>query len=266
MAAMSGAWLRKKVRHPWLGGPRRLAMYLATLDCAISNPSLSSQRLQTNAYSVNNNHCPPKQRPQYRPRPIPGKQSEAIVRRLMQYDRRAALLADFDVELADLVPHMSPRRYEAALASLGSYLGFDSDRPEQNFRIGPDVLWRTDAKFDFIIEAKNEKQNDNPLYKKDHAQLLEAEHWLRANYPGRQSVRVSALPEPVADQKATPAGTFALRLADATRLAGAVREMLVEMVSAAGDEPALRERCEELLRSGHLKPDGIGFTVLKPFT
>jgi len=42
IAAMSGAWLRKKVRHPWLGGPRRLTMYLATLDCATSNPSLSS--------------------------------------------------------------------------------------------------------------------------------------------------------------------------------------------------------------------------------
>src|ERR1022692_4319376 len=42
MAAMSGAWLRKKVRHPWLGDPRRLTMYLATLDCATSNPSLSS--------------------------------------------------------------------------------------------------------------------------------------------------------------------------------------------------------------------------------
>jgi hypothetical protein len=42
MAAMSGAWLRKKVRHPWLGGPRRLTMYLVTLDCATSNPSLSS--------------------------------------------------------------------------------------------------------------------------------------------------------------------------------------------------------------------------------
>src|SRR3984957_12530105 len=32
MAAMSGAWLRKKVRHPWLGRARRLTMYLATLD------------------------------------------------------------------------------------------------------------------------------------------------------------------------------------------------------------------------------------------
>src|ERR1700732_3893828 len=42
MAAMSGAWLHKKVRHPWLGGDRRLTMYLATLDCATSNPSLSS--------------------------------------------------------------------------------------------------------------------------------------------------------------------------------------------------------------------------------
>jgi hypothetical protein len=42
MAAMSGAWLRKKVGHPWLCGARRLTMYLATLDCATSNPSLSS--------------------------------------------------------------------------------------------------------------------------------------------------------------------------------------------------------------------------------
>jgi hypothetical protein len=36
--------LRKKVRHPWLGGPRRLTMYLATLDCATSNPSLTVRR------------------------------------------------------------------------------------------------------------------------------------------------------------------------------------------------------------------------------
>jgi hypothetical protein len=35
-------WVRAENRHPWLGGARRLTMYLATLDCAISNPSLSS--------------------------------------------------------------------------------------------------------------------------------------------------------------------------------------------------------------------------------
>src|SRR5258706_15304205 len=42
IAAMSGAWLHRKVRHSWLGGPRRLTMYLATLDWATSNPSLRS--------------------------------------------------------------------------------------------------------------------------------------------------------------------------------------------------------------------------------
>ena len=224
------------------------------------------QRLQTNAFSVNNNHCPPKQRPQYQPRSTPGKQSEAIVKRLMQYERRGSLLADFEDAIADLVVHASPRRYEAALASLGSYLGFESDRPEQIHGVGPDVLWRTDATFDFVIEAKHEKEGENPLYKKDHAQLLEAEHWFKKTYPGRDSVRVSALPEAVADQKATPAGTFALRLADVTRLTGAVREVLTELTVAAGDESALRERCEELLMKARLKPADVKRTFLKPFT
>jgi len=32
MAATFGAWLCRKVRHTWLGGPRRLTMYLATVD------------------------------------------------------------------------------------------------------------------------------------------------------------------------------------------------------------------------------------------
>src|SRR5260370_33494522 len=42
MAAMSGAWLRRKVDQPWDGGPHRLTMYFATLDCETSKPSLSS--------------------------------------------------------------------------------------------------------------------------------------------------------------------------------------------------------------------------------
>src|SRR5580692_3779324 len=67
MAAMSGAWLRKKVRHPWLGGPRRLTMYLATLDCATSNPSLSSSPWIRGAPQkwVLDAH-PPNQRAQFR--------------------------------------------------------------------------------------------------------------------------------------------------------------------------------------------------------
>src|SRR5258707_10011665 len=42
MAAMSDAWLRRKVDQPRDGGPHRLTMYFATLDCETSKPSLSS--------------------------------------------------------------------------------------------------------------------------------------------------------------------------------------------------------------------------------
>jgi hypothetical protein len=34
-----------------------------------------------------------------------------------------------------------------------------------------------------VIEAKSRKDADNPLYKKDHAQLLEAEQWFKVVLP-----------------------------------------------------------------------------------
>jgi hypothetical protein len=163
------------------------------------------------------------------------------------------------------VPEASPARYEEGLANLGAYLGFEAERPEKVHKLGPDVLWRTEAPFDFLIEAKSEKDVDNPLYKKDHAQLLEAEHWFKQTYPGHDAVRVSALPEAIADEKATPLGSYALRLDDVTKLVSALRGVLVEMVGATGGPDALREQCEAALVKAKLKPGAIRATFMKPF-
>ena len=223
------------------------------------------QSLQTTAFSVNNNHSPPRTRPTYAARPAPGKQASAIVRRLQEYDRRAALLADYDESMSNLVPEASASRYEEALAHLGAYLGFEAERPEKAHGVGPDVLWRTEAAFDFVIEAKSEKDEDNPLYKKDHAQLLEAEHWFKQAYPMRESVRVSALPEAVADEKATPVGSFAFRLNEVTKVVSALRDVLVELIGASGGSEALREQCEASLITARLKPATIRNTFMNPF-
>lgn len=226
---------------------------------------LNGQKLQTTAFSMNNNHSPPRKRPAYVARPAPGKQSSAIVRRLGEYDQRAAIIADFEEAISDLVPEASVSRYEEALAALGGYLGFDAERPEKVYGVGPDVLWRTEAAFDFVVEAKSDKDEENPLYKKDHAQLLEAEHWFKQAYPGREAVRVSALPEAIADEKATPAGSFAFRLDDITKVVSALRGVLVEVVGAAGEPEALRERCEAALVKARLKPATLRETFMKPF-
>jgi hypothetical protein len=167
--------------------------------------------------------------------------------------------------MSDLVPEASASRYEEALANLGAYLGFDAERPEKVHGVGPDVLWRTEAAFDFVIEAKSEKDESNPLYKKDHAQLLEAEHWFKQAYAGREAVRVSALPEAVADEKATPVGSFAFRLAEVTKVVSALRGVLVELVGAGGGSDALREQCEAALVKAKLKPPMIRDGYMKPF-
>jgi replicative superfamily II helicase len=222
------------------------------------------QNLQTQAFAVSNNHSPPKVRPAYFARPIPGKQSTAIVARMLEYGLRGALLADFDEAVAELVPAASAARYEEALANLGGYLGFDAERPEKVYKKGPDVLWRTDAAFDFVIEAKSKKE-DNPLYKNDHAQLLEAEAWFKGAYPSRVAVRVSALPEAVADPKASTAGSYALRLDDITKLVSALRGVLSDLVVSTGTPDALRERCESALQKANLKSDGIERSFLVTF-
>ena len=245
-------------RRAWLAASAARVAYQMEDDA-------KGQRLQTTAFSVNNNHSPPRTRPNYVPRPAPGKQSTAIVQRLSVYDQRAAILADFDEAMSNLVPEASASRYEEALANLGGFLGFDAERPEKVHNIGPDVLWRTEAAFDFVIEAKSEKDEGNPLYKKDHAQLLEAEHWFKQAYPGRDAVRVSALPETVADEKATPVGSFAFRLDEVTKLVGALRGLLVDLVGAPGGADALRERCEACVVKAKLKPAAIRDTFMKPF-
>lgn len=222
------------------------------------------QKLQTHAFSVSNNHSPPRIRPVYTPRPVPGKQSAAIVARMREYDLRGSMLADLEEAVANLVPTASAAQYEQALADLGTFLGFDAERPEKVYRKGPDVLWRTDSIFDFVIEAKSKKE-DNPLYKNDHAQLLEAEAWYRSAYPNRGSVRVSALPHAIADPKASTADTFALRFVELDKLVGALRDVLGELVVTPGSEEAVRERCEAALVKAKLKPEGIKKTFLVPF-
>ena len=292
-AAVDELGLKVAARERKAFGYQRLGQYeraLATLELLMADEALAPDRerrgwiaataariayqiddeskgleLQTLAFMANNNHSPPKRRPQYTVRPTPSKQSQAIIKRLQEYDRKVGLIADFNVAVSGLVPEASANRYEESLAELGAFLGFEAERPERVHGVGPDVLWRTNGEFDFVIEAKSEKEGHNPLYKKDHAQLLEAENWFKQAYPDRCAVRVSALPEAVAEQKATPVGSFAFRLDDISVMVGALRGVLSDMVGASGDTGVLEESCETALRREHLTPRMIRERFMRPF-
>lgn len=50
----------------------------------------------------------------------------------------------------------SANNFEEAFKTIAKYLGFDSQRPEQEYSKGPDVLWKLAGQNFFVIECKNE--------------------------------------------------------------------------------------------------------------
>ena len=70
--------------------------------------------------------------------------------------------------------------FEAAIEELGSLLGFDSQRPEQQTGRGPDNLWALgDSRF-LVIECKSEAAS--LVWKKDAGQLAHSMSWFSEKY------------------------------------------------------------------------------------
>jgi hypothetical protein len=91
--------LEKLIADDELQGDSKRRAWLAATAARIAyrmNDEERGQKLQTHAFRVSNNHTLPKVRPAYVPRPVPGKQSVAILARMMDYDLRGAMIADFD--------------------------------------------------------------------------------------------------------------------------------------------------------------------------
>ena len=260
--------LENTIADEELTSDKRWKAWLAAEAARISfqmNDDQKGQDLQTKAFAGNNNHCPPKRRQTYVTRPMPSTQSTAIVNYLQKYEPQTAILNVFNEAMCNLIPQASASQYEEAVAELGSFLGFDAERPDNEIGVGPDVLWRTEGPFDFLIEVKSKKNEDSPLYKKDQAQLLHAEHWFEETYPNRKSKRISALPQALAESKSIPAGTLAFRLHDIDRMVGKLRDVLYNLAWGNGETHALREQCEVELLRAKLTPTDIPKEFMKPF-
>jgi hypothetical protein len=73
-------------------------------------------------------------------------------------------------------------RFEAAMRDLGSFLGFGSERPEQDAGKGPDNLWALGGLAYLIIECKSGATSAPKVSKKDTNQLNGSIVWFRQSY------------------------------------------------------------------------------------
>lgn len=74
--------------------------------------------------------------------------------------------------------------FEKTIDTVGKLLGFETQRPDNDFKEGPDNLWAVGNNEYFIIECKNEvNESRTYTYKKEIGQINNSIGWFQREYP-----------------------------------------------------------------------------------
>lgn len=98
----------------------------------------------------------------------------------------------------------SSDKFEAAVNDLAWFLGIRGQRPEKDYKEGPDNLWALPNGPFLVIECKNGVTSGSGISKKDAGQLGQSVAWFGGRYPASASVPVIVHPERTLGQGASP--------------------------------------------------------------
>ncbi len=153
---------------------------------------------------------------------------------------------------------ISSDRFEGAVHRLGQALGFDCERPDKEWKEGPDNLWALRENLYLLIECKNEVSLDRTeIHKDESGQMNNAAAWFARNYPGVVSKNILVIPT----DRLAPAAGFnieveTMRPKELGRLVRSVKNFFKEFKSL--DFQNLDPRnIQELLNSHALAIDDL---------
>lgn len=86
-------------------------------------------------------------------------------------------------------------RFEQAFAQLGKALGFSSERPDKEWKAGPDNLWALGESKYLLVECKSEVQlNRAEIVKDETGQMNNACAWFEKHYHGVECENIMIIP------------------------------------------------------------------------
>lgn len=232
-----------------------LLQFAACIACRWGNQE-EALRLQRQAYACNSNLIRPQIAPLYAPLLKPSPQAETIVDKIDEYWPRRGYMSEFEDVASLLVPSASSNQFEQALADLGSMLGFHTQRPDNTYKIGPDVLWLLTDHLALVMEVKSRKGANNPLTKEEHGQLLDAEAWFTKEYPNYTCERVSVHPNTNSRQVSAETSKV-LTLSKLQELISEMRSLLEPLANSLASHDNLVAQCELLLAKSTLTPQKL---------
>jgi hypothetical protein len=134
--------------------------------------------------------------------------SQARISRIISWaklsENQEQLMLAIEEILARLEFGVTADKFEAAIHELGKALGFPCERPDKEWKEGPDNLWGVKDDEYLLIECKNEVLQDrNAIGKTETGQMNNACAWFSKNYKGARSKNVMIIPT---NQLGTAAG------------------------------------------------------------
>lgn len=172
----------------------------------------------------------------------------------------------FDVELAALDGEGTVPQVERALELLGSYLGLDTSRPDNELGTGPDVLWTIVSGPSLIMEAKTDKGATAVYVKDDLGQLRDHLQWARDRLTAEPILSAFVGPIlPASDESNPDPEMMVIELAQFCDLRNRLRAALVDICASATPITSVPITQEILTARGLLWPsvyDGLPKQVL----
>jgi replicative superfamily II helicase len=156
--------------------------------------------------------------------------SQGRVERIAKWVSSFGTYSDLDVSVSDilgrLVFGMKADKFEGALDELSRALGFAGERPDKEWKEGPDNLWALDATQYLLWECKNEVEVTRAeINKRESEQMNRSSAWFEKHYPGMNVKRIIIHPSnTVQSAAAFTHEVEAMRVAELNKLVKSARE------------------------------------------
>lgn len=154
-----------------------------------------SNKLQINAHKLNRLLLKPKTGMTFEPLKISQKRIAAMKEWLRKFESNEAMILAVEDICSNLEFGVSAGEFEEAFNRLGLALGFAAQRPDKEWKEGPDNLWGLRDGEYLCVECKSEVELDRKeIYKNESGQMNNACAWFAKNYPNAKATNWLIIP------------------------------------------------------------------------
>jgi hypothetical protein len=151
--------------------------------------------IQVKAHKMNRSLMRPKSGMVIEELIVSQKRVENIRAWIHNFESNEALMLSVSEIASSLVFGKHADEFEAALQKMGVALGFNCQRPDKEWREGPDNLWGIREGHFLLFECKSEvEQSRTEIYKTESGQMNNSCAWFKQHYKGALAKNILVIP------------------------------------------------------------------------